>query len=107
MAFSYIDLDSDGVPDSLSQMVDAAGRTTTFNYVDGRFERHHRFRRVFDRKTGQFWTTAFRNAAKSGQDAASRTRPLRCTWSSIDSIPSTKSPGTSSNRASRTVMMSC
>lgn len=30
-SFSYIDLDSDCVPDSLSQMVDAAGRTTTFN----------------------------------------------------------------------------
>ncbi len=37
-AFSYIDLDSDGVPDSLSPMVDAAGRTTTFNYVDGRLD---------------------------------------------------------------------
>ena len=37
-AFSYTDLDSDGVPDSLSQMVDATGRTTTFNYVDGRLD---------------------------------------------------------------------
>ena len=37
-SFSYIDLDSDGVPDSLSQMVDAAGRTTTFHYVDGRLD---------------------------------------------------------------------
>ena len=36
--FSYIDLDSDGVPDSLSQTVDPAGRTTTFAYVDGRLD---------------------------------------------------------------------
>ncbi len=35
-AFSYFGLDSDGVPDAPSQMVDAVGRTTTFNYVDGR-----------------------------------------------------------------------
>lgn len=44
---------------------------------------------------------------REGQDAAKRASPLSCAWSSIDSIPSTTSPGASPNRASRNVMMSC
>ena len=36
--FSYIDLDSDGVPDALSEMVEPGGRTTTFAYSGGRLQ---------------------------------------------------------------------
>jgi len=36
--FDYIDLDSSGVPDALSEMVEPDGRTTTFAYSDGRLQ---------------------------------------------------------------------
>ncbi|MCL4202198.1 MAG: hypothetical protein KJ000_06870 [Pirellulaceae bacterium] len=36
--FDYIDLDSDGVPDALSEMVEPGGRTTTFAYSSGRLD---------------------------------------------------------------------
>jgi YD repeat-containing protein len=36
--FSYIDLNNDGVPDALSEMVEPGGRTTTFAYSGGRLQ---------------------------------------------------------------------
>ena len=53
----------------------------------------------------QLRAIALRNASRSGQEAANRTRPFSCFSSSIDSISSTRSRGTSPNRASRNVTM--
>jgi len=48
---------------------------------------------------------ASRKASRSGHEPADRTRPRSCISSSIDSISSTRSRGTSPNRASRNATM--
>jgi YD repeat-containing protein len=89
--FSYIDLNSDGVPDALSEMVEPGGRTTTFAYSNGRLETRTDFA---GRVTAMTYDAA--GTLRSRVEPSSATQQFGAALANISA-----GQGTQSNRATR------